>query len=378
MSWLYGALAALLLATTSAPAAEAGAFRRLASLRQPLGALELGLGAAAQPWVQESASLGLNPAALGRGTGWHLGLDHQFGLLGGGLDSIGLSFHSDGGWGHALGYQHASLGRFERRDALGNLSGGVLDPWGMGARYGLGRSWKKSGLAAGLMLGYLQQTLDQSSDSLFEAGASVEWKPRASVAVALSLKSVGSGLEGATSGAWEAWGQEGHSLRGAVQLGWAESGPISPGLGLVYGWRERIIARAGLEVPAADGFRAAPGLSLGLGIRAGSFSVDAAWKDLGELGALQSLGVSQRWGGPSQTEDGAAKGRELARLGKTKEALWAYHKHLQSRPSDKRAWLDMAKLYQGLGRSADARVCIEKVLALDPKDEGALELLANP
>lgn len=83
---------------------------------------------------------------------------------------------------------------------------------------------------------------------------------------------------------------------------------------------------------------------------------------------MQSFSLSRRWGGQPAVPEALLKARELARQGKSREALWGYHRYLQGQSKDRQAWLEMAQLYEAQGRPAEAETCRQRARQLGSAD----------
>jgi hypothetical protein len=279
----------------------------VASLADPLdnadgGARATGMGSAFVGVADDSTALMWNPAGLGGLRNTELSLNHNSWLAGiiqetaiaavpvGNLGTFGFSGNYVN-YGSLLGY-----------DSTGAQTANYTAD-----SYGFGAGWGKEilpGLSAGLALNAVMQTIASTTYSDLSAELGVLWCPVEHLRLGASYSSLGTNVAGySLASTLRLGGSYRFNLAPDNQLLLAASAALeqSGENSLQFGGEDLIHSclalRAGYQASLSDNqIDGVTGLSLGIGILFGGFSLDYAYLPFGDLGIAQRISLSYEFG----------------------------------------------------------------------------------
>lgn len=278
-----------------------------------------GVANVAAPWLQGSGdarsaalaantavpkglgALGDNVAGLGGVQGWQVGLGHTLGLESTSLEHGALAW-GNGKSGVGLGVDYLSFGSVDSYTVVSNqlVPGSAISPYAATAT--LGGAHRFGSVSIGAAAKWVSQSLDGSqSASTFAGDLGALWSGKGGISLGLAAQNVGGQLDGANlpgqvkagAGYQKTLGKNALLLAADyVQSLVATDGSANQiDVGGEWLLRETLALRAGYSVAQRGSLSGSAGLSAGLGVHVGAFTLSYAYSGLGDLGANQHLSL---------------------------------------------------------------------------------------
>lgn len=281
------------------PASPAGA----AFLKIPIGARAVSLGNVGTAISNDPSAIHWNPAALSQFKRPELGFAHAALYEDTRLDFLGYVQPTPMG-NFGVGATSLSSGRIEGRDVDGRKTSSFdASDLAVGLSFSprLAQTWD-----LGLGIKWIRQSIAEASATGLALDAGLLYKPADSLQFGLAGRNLGPKLkfeEQAFSLPSNVSLGAGYFIAKQATLGLEMTKPLhSPtefGMGLEYRAFPAVFLRVGYMVAGQTqnhngGPSAFSKLSLGLGLRFASFSVDYAFSPMGELGPVQRISVAMR------------------------------------------------------------------------------------
>ena len=289
----------------------------------PLGLLATqtndGVASVSAPWLQGTndarsaalaantavpqglGALGDNVAGLGALKGWQAGLGHTLGIQGTSQEHGALNW-GNGKTGVGLGVDYLSFGSVDSYTVVSNqlVPGSAITPYAATAT--LGGAHRFGTVSLGAAAKWVSQSLDGSqSASTFAGDLGALWSGKSGISLGLAAQNLGGQLDGA-------------NLPGQVKAGAGYQTPLGKQTLLLAAdyvqslvasdgsanqidvggellLRQTLALRAGYSLAPRGSLSGTAGLSAGLGVHLGAFTLAYAYSGLGDLGANQHLSL---------------------------------------------------------------------------------------
>lgn len=355
-----------------------------------VGARAAGMGESFTAVADDLSALHYNPAGLGQIRGSELSILHNSYLDDGFHETLAGGFSLPRIGTLALGLGYVNYGTFQKRDPSGNLLG-TYRPFDLSLQSAFGFALEKD-LYLGMGSQWIRQEVDGSVHTVLLWNGGVLFSPFERFTFGLDLRNLGveTGTYGLPTELTAGVGyrlsleEDLHCLLLSGGGGFSFDGPGHLNLGFEYAYQQRYFLRAGYSRDLRqDPLGWAKGLSFGLGLKLGQFTLDYAYCFMGELGDIHRLGLSLSFPEPagsnrlsrsaptypairapeeaakkpvllkfqvsSQTDMTAEQlfdqGEEKWRMGLKQEALDFYLRAVGKDPNLEKAWNRLGKTY---------------------------------
>ncbi len=389
-----------------------------ASLAAPLENLEgsardLALGSAFVGVADDTSALFFNPAGLSGLINPDIAIHHNSYLAGTFQETLTAGFPAGNLGGLAFALDYVGWGSLDLRDAFG-VSEGSFNDSDVGFTAGWGMEWFP-GFSVGFALRGLQQKVVNDLYTSLAGDAGLLWLAQKNFRLGISYLNFGTPVAGSplagelNGGGSILFNLTPHStLMSALEGSWTPGGVGSAQAGLEGVLDRQWALRLGYQLPFYDNqIDGLTGFTAGAGLKISAFAIDYAYLPFGSLGTSNRISLAYQFDLPKEvvkvtvpvqvpvtvvqpapelpgkdvevhfkiSTDPLAKGQELEKEGKLKEAIGIYVEGLKANPADDLLWQALANDYYVLNEKAYAIECFEKVLQLKPDNQALKDWL---